>query len=298
MKCYLNITEQGHMWTIEEAHIRAKNGFSIAQYTEEDLIAQRHSHNFFQIHYVKEGSLIHDVKDTSVVLSAGDLFVVPPYVYHELRTVPGRPLVYMSINFETYFLRKNDMTDDLPVFISYLLSNSTNNTFPKIYIGNDSLLKVRQIIDEMYTEFLEQQDGFVYLLHSLLVQLLIILGRNFTSNQSKTSLTGYRAYAEPLNRCLDYIQTHFTENIKLDDVVKLSMTSRTNFCKYFKMLTNTTFNEYINHLRINYAKEQLQYSQFSMTEIAVLCGFSDASSFSRKFKEVTGISPILFRKKS
>lgn len=77
MKCYLNITEQGHMWTIEEAHIRAKNGFSIAQYTEEDLIAQRHSHNFFQIHYVKEGSLIHDVKDTSVVLSAGDLFVVP-----------------------------------------------------------------------------------------------------------------------------------------------------------------------------------------------------------------------------
>lgn len=66
------------------------------------------------------------------------------------------------------------------------------------------------------------------------------------------------------------------------------------FSKYFN---NFSFGDYIRKLRIEKAIEYLKSSEYSLTKIAYLTGFSDQSHFTRIFKKHTGQSPSSFRKK-
>jgi YesN/AraC family two-component response regulator len=65
------------------------------------------------------------------------------------------------------------------------------------------------------------------------------------------------------------------------------------FSKYFD---NLSYGEYIRKLRIEKAKELLQNSSQSLSEIAYLTGFSDQSHFTRIFKKFTGENPSVYRK--
>jgi YesN/AraC family two-component response regulator len=66
------------------------------------------------------------------------------------------------------------------------------------------------------------------------------------------------------------------------------------FSKYFNDLS---FGDYIRKLRIEKAIEYLNTSNFSLTKIAYLTGFSDQSHFTRIFKKHTGQNPSIYRKK-
>ena len=65
------------------------------------------------------------------------------------------------------------------------------------------------------------------------------------------------------------------------------------FSKYFD---NLSFGDYIRKLRIEKAIELLNNSNYSLTEIAYLTGFSDQSHFTRIFKSTTGKNPSTYRK--
>lgn len=94
----------------------------------------------------------------------------------------------------------------------------------------------------------------------------------------------------------DQIDTQFTFNFKKisnDLALNPSYLSR-EFSKYFD---NLSFGEYIRKIRIEKAIELIQESNYSLTEIAYLTGFSDQSHFTRIFKKHTGNNPSLYRKK-
>ncbi len=104
------------------------------------------------------------------------------------------------------------------------------------------------------------------------------------------------AWAKELKEIIqDQIDTNLSLSLKeisknLD--VHPSYLSR-EFSKYFEDLS---FGEYIRKLRIEKAIQLMHSSQYSLTEIAYLTGFSDQSHFTRIFKLHTGKNPLTFRK--
>ncbi|WP_435354751.1 chromate resistance protein ChrB domain-containing protein [Emticicia sp. SJ17W-69] len=93
----------------------------------------------------------------------------------------------------------------------------------------------------------------------------------------------------------DQIDTNLTLNlteISNELNVNPSYLSR-EFSKYFEDLS---FGEYIRKLRVEKAIQLLHQSNYSLTEIAFLTGFSDQSHFTRIFKKHTGKSPSEFKK--
>jgi AraC-like DNA-binding protein len=93
----------------------------------------------------------------------------------------------------------------------------------------------------------------------------------------------------------DQIDTNFTFDLKEISSslnVHPSYLSR-EFSKYFD---NLSFGEYIRKLRIDKAIELIKTSEYSLTEIAYLTGFSDQSHFTRIFKKYTGKNPSAFKK--
>lgn len=96
----------------------------------------------------------------------------------------------------------------------------------------------------------------------------------------------------------DIIQDQVDTNITLKQLSKdvnihPAYLSR-EFSKYFD---NLSFGEYLRKLRIEKAIEYLDASNYSLTKIAYLTGFSDQSHFSRIFKKHTGKNPSAYRKK-
>ena len=66
------------------------------------------------------------------------------------------------------------------------------------------------------------------------------------------------------------------------------------------MRYNTKFNNYINKYRINDAISMLtnkRYAEMNMEEIGLIVGFSNRQSFYTAFKEVTGVSPKVYKRK-
>ena len=95
----------------------------------------------------------------------------------------------------------------------------------------------------------------------------------------------------------DQIDTQFTfdfKKISHDLALNPSYLSR-EFSKYFEDLN---FGEYVRKLRIEKATELIAHSNYSLTEIAYLTGFSDQSHFTRIFKQNTGKNPSAYRKEA
>ena len=113
--------------------------------------------------------------------------------------------------------------------------------------------------------------------------------------KQKLSVKKIPAWARELKEIIqDQIDTNITlKQLSKDLDINPAYLSR-EFSKYFNDLS---FGEYIRKLRIEKAIEYLNSSDYSLTKIAYLTGFSDQSHFTRIFKKHIGQNPSVYRKK-
>jgi AraC family transcriptional regulator len=69
-------------------------------------------------------------------------------------------------------------------------------------------------------------------------------------------------------------------------------------CRQFHRRFNCTISEYVRRLRIARAQSLLASSELGLAEIALSCGFSDQSHFTKAFRRLTGMPPRQYRKKN
>jgi len=157
---------------------------------------------------------------------------------------------------------------------------------------DQELLKAGTVIyDALYTWATHLQN--VKHTESPVEQLLIEVYQKFLK---KSSTDKVPAWAKELKTIIqDQIDTNLAlslTGISNELKVNPAYVSR-EFSKYFDDLS---FGEYIRKLRINKAIAYIETTDYSLSEIAYLTGFSDQSHFTRIFKLETGIKPSQFKK--
>lgn len=112
-----------------------------------------------------------------------------------------------------------------------------------------------------------------------------------------TSYRCYREYQKRMNIVLDYIDQHYQEKLTIEKLADLAHFSSYHFHRIFHSVTGATVNEYIRSLRLSRSAYKLLYCyRLSVLDIALMCGFSSQSDFSRSFKAFYGISPTQYRR--
>ena len=104
--------------------------------------------------------------------------------------------------------------------------------------------------------------------------------------------------SEAVQKCCDYIEMNLTEKIHAADLASLSGYSEYYITRKFKEETGFFINDYIKFVKMERAKLLLQNTDLSIQEIAVQLGFATRSYFSQAFREVTGLTPTVFRDES
>lgn len=103
------------------------------------------------------------------------------------------------------------------------------------------------------------------------------------------------SYSKPIQSCIDYIDTHLTEALSIDQLA-----ARLGYAKYylsnrFKKETGITINNYIKFARLEQAKLQLETTNRRIDDIAESLGFSSRTVFDKAFKQNVGQTPAQYR---
>lgn len=104
-------------------------------------------------------------------------------------------------------------------------------------------------------------------------------------------------HANIIHKSIQYIYSHYAEKITLESVSQMVYLSPAYFSRIFKQETGTTFNSFLNNIRIEKSKELLKSKQMKLVDIAFMVGFEDQSYFTKVFKKVTGITPMQCKQK-
>ena len=98
-----------------------------------------------------------------------------------------------------------------------------------------------------------------------------------------------------LQPAFDYIYTHKSENVKLTDMAALCHVSPSYFSRIFTKETGENFSVFIPHLKIEWAKQILETTDLSISEISNELGFSEPSYFIKSFKKFEQLTPARYR---
>jgi transcriptional regulator GlxA family with amidase domain len=102
---------------------------------------------------------------------------------------------------------------------------------------------------------------------------------------------------ESIMKTQDYIEKNIQEKITIDELANLVSLGRRSFERRFKLATNNSVLEYINRVKIEFAKREFENSRKNINEVMYEVGYTDTKAFRSIFKKITGLTPIEYRNK-
>lgn len=247
-----------------------------------------HWHTALEIIMPLEEGYTVIMQQQQYTLEAGDIFIIPAGNIHALRAP--------SSGSRFIFILELDFFSQLPGF-NYILSlmsqpiHITHDKNPSFY--EDEARLMMELAKHYWGDSITKEMN----LYSCLLSFFAKLGEN-AMNTVTPSLTAPSKAGSLVNRLsmvLDYLDTHYSENITLEEAASIACFSKFYFTRLFKQYTNQTFYDYLSAKRIKAAEQMLIVPNLAITEISLKSGFSSLSSFNRTFKRLKGCSPSEYR---
>ena len=121
---------------------------------------------------------------------------------------------------------------------------------------------------------------------------------NRLSQRSFSIFSGFKMHEdEMVKQAQQYIEENYAGRISVGDLANRSLLSRRNFERRFKKATQYSPAEYIQYLKIEAARRQLESSRYQINEVMYAVGYNDTKAFRTNFKKITGLSPLDYRNK-
>ncbi len=248
-----------------------------------NMSEQQHLHTDVELLYVVEGSIDVKIKDSVFTLNRDDVLVINSSIQHSIET--NEKSIVCSIMYDyqilVHILKKPN---------SFFLCNSASDK-TKSYL---EIVKLCRDIVYQHVTSLKKTDSYIY---SLLYSLLDELIEHHMVDDTNTEISENYDADEKLQIIIHYVHTNYQDGISLSDLAKQMYTSTSTLSRLFKKQTGTYFAEYVNQVRTRYAIDELLYTEKNMTKIAMDCGFSNASAFTKVFREIYNMAPTEYRQK-
>ena len=92
-----------------------------------------------------------------------------------------------------------------------------------------------------------------------------------------------------------YIDTHLSGRIRVEELAELLNLSESHFSRAFRCTFGTSAHDYLTRRRIEAAQGLMLTSEETLCAIALRCGLSDQSHFTRLFRRIVGETPYAWR---
>ncbi|MEM8807822.1 MAG: AraC family transcriptional regulator [Cyanobacteria bacterium P01_G01_bin.38] len=163
---------------------------------------------------------------------------------------------------------------------------------PAFQVRNPQLESISMML---FTEFQQGASGNRLYLDSLANVLAVNLLRQHTTTISRLPIYEGGLPQRQLIRVLEYIEAYLDQDIKLASLAQLLDMSQFHFSHLFKQSMGISPYQYLLQQRVERAKQLLKQTDQSILQIALECGFSSHSHLSKQFRQLTGMTPKVYR---
>ncbi len=119
---------------------------------------------------------------------------------------------------------------------------------------------------------------------------------NRYSQASFSIFNGFKMHEDAaVMQAQEFIEKNYAVKISVADLANHCLLSRRNFERRFKKATQYSPAEYIQYLKIEAARKQLESSRYHVNEVMYSVGYNDDKAFRTTFKKITGLSPLEYR---
>lgn len=254
-----------------------------------------HKHEVFELNYVENGDgVLRIVGDSAETIGNRELVLITsPDLEHvwEQDKCKSEDIREITVQFFFDFNSSYSLFNRTPLLpIKRLFERArkgvafTPETIEKVYPLLNSLSSTK---DKFYSVI-----NFLTLLYELSLA-------DDTRELASSSFAKVDVDSESrrILKVKEYINKHYTEEIRLADMADLVGMSTTSFSRFFKLRSGKTLSDYVVEMRLGVASRQLVDTTNSVSEICYDCGFNTLSNFNRLFRKYKGCSPTEFREK-
>ena len=235
-----------------------------------------HYHSLYEIYFLEEGNCTYIIDDKVYNAKAGDVVVIPAGIIHHTK--------YDDIRHSRMLI--NCTRDYIPESVQSAVSSGT-------YLYRNPRLtdEIKGILCKIESEYNLGDNFSDEIISCHTHSLFYLLLRN------ADSCVALNEGNKVIEQAIAFISENFTSDITLSALAKRFSVSPEHFSRMFKKETGLGFSKYLNSLRLQYAEQLLRGANgHNVTHIAEICGFEDSNYFSKKFKEIYGISPKKLQK--
>lgn len=243
-----------------------------------------HDHNFYEFFLILEGSIKHHINSSTIDLQKGHMVFIRPTDFHSFSYLKGdchfinlailektiaELFTYLGKGFDSTPLLESEMPPTLLLTGKEL--NEVSAQFENLHIlpVNDKLrlnIELRIILIHLFSRFFmhreQEDDGLPDWLNKVVAEM-----------------------KQPEN---------FKEGIKA--IKEIACKSDEHISRCFKKYLKQTPTQFVNELKLNYAANQIRFSNKKIVDVAFDSGFENQSNFHRQFKQMFNYTPAEFRR--
>jgi AraC family transcriptional regulator len=227
-----------------------------------------HRHSQAYLSFVLSGSYTETYADRECACCAGALRFLPPDELHENHFDTTVRSLLVKIDSQAL----DRLGDHAPVLSSP---------------GEVSGLASSWLANRMYREFLASDDIAPLAMEGVLLEILAESARAIGESGAHAPIW--------LRRVREALEDSYLLAPSLAELAAIGGVHPVHLSREFRKHYDTTIGEFIRKRRIEHACHLLANSDESLSEIALMCGFSDQSHFCAMFKTHTSLTPAKFR---
>lgn len=252
-----------------------------------------HSHDFYEINIITSGNSMHYINDQIYYAPQGTVFVIPPRYKHGYFSDEDTEIFHLILD-NTFIASYNPLLTSLKGY-SFLFDIEPilrrRNKMNLFLILNAAELEYIIPVIERLCSYEDKTGKSNTLTKEFLALNFIAELCNSHIENYPEKANGIPEKTNDIVKTMEYISRNYKEKINFDDLAQKNNMSYTTFFRHFKKTCSMTPSQYLTDCRINEAINMMNQKKYTLTEIALSCGFYDASHFTKSFISVKGYSP-------
>lgn len=248
------------------------------------VLTVSHFHKSIEVIRVNDGEVECSIGTDKYRCTKGDIIFIPPYALHSIISLNE------NAEIQGVVFKASLVVDENSISLIDKVLNKDRIKEPIYRLGTE----INKNIEKVFTDVVGVygNDTFTYELDikSAICKLLSIIIREYYADNNEM-----REY-DRLIPVLNYIKNNYKEQIHTSELSAILNICDDHLIRLFKEVISVTPMKYINRVRLEEAQKLLINSDFSVTEISFMVGFSTVNYFSKIFTEVFGMTPSKYRK--
>lgn len=282
-----------------QLEIKEHGDFSFPVHVSEEAINRFDSNSFLwhwhpeiELTWIMSGQIEYHVNEKCYILAEGDGLFANSNALHSGYMKDSHHCDYLSVTFNPRFIYGYENSALQTKYVDMIVANPewASLKLDRTVGWHQEILTG---IQHIYTITKERPSDYEMEVHITLCRIWQLIYLHYSTLPKKEQQIPQNV--ERLKDILTFIQSHYSENISLEDIARSVNICKSECCRFFKKHMHMTLFEYLMYYRIRQSLSLLRKGE-SVTKAAAASGFSSPCYYGKIFRRYMNCPPSTYRK--